>query len=213
MAVRAYLRASTQDQNASRAKQQLADFAKNKGLVIVKYYTENASGAALNRPKLDELLSDCNVGDILLIESIDRLTRLNDQDWQKLKTQLKTLSLKLVILDIPTSHQLAQPSDELQQRINNAVNDMFIELFATFARQDYEQRRKRQAQGIAKAKQQGKYTGRKTNTKRYEKIIKLLKAEHSHREIIQLLNCSPNTISNAKKWAKENRQERTQGGL
>nr|WP_219333746.1 recombinase family protein [Moraxella osloensis] len=56
MFVRAYLGASTAEQNAERAKQSLVDFANAHHLVIAKFYVENESGAKLERPKPNELL-------------------------------------------------------------------------------------------------------------------------------------------------------------
>lgn len=201
MTVRAYLRASTSDQDAHRAKVSLDRFAQDKGLKISKYYTENASGSTLARLALQSMLDDCTNGDIILLESIDRLTRLNAKDWGKLKQRLQALNLGLVVLDIPTTHSIiSTEQDEIQQRIAHALNDMFIELFATFARKDYEQRRERQQQGIDKAKAQGKYKGKQANIKRYQSIIKLLNAQHSQREIMAVLKCSAHTIARAKAW-------------
>ena len=74
--VRAYLRASTDEQDPTRAKQALQDFADKHGLPIAKFYVEQASGNKINRPKLNELLDDCTNGDILLLESIDRLSQI-----------------------------------------------------------------------------------------------------------------------------------------
>ncbi len=76
MFVRAYLRASTTDQNAERARDELTAFAKEYGHRIPAYYVENASGATLDRPALQRLLSDAQDGDVILIEQVDRLTRL-----------------------------------------------------------------------------------------------------------------------------------------
>jgi DNA invertase Pin-like site-specific DNA recombinase len=67
MFVRAYLRASTKEQDARRAKEDLRRFAKERGLKIAAYYTENESGASLNRPELFKLLEDSHPGDLLLI--------------------------------------------------------------------------------------------------------------------------------------------------
>ena len=75
MFVRAYLRASTKEQDARRAKEELRLFAKDRGLRIVGYYIENESGASLKRPELFRLLEDSHPGDLLLIEQVDRLSR------------------------------------------------------------------------------------------------------------------------------------------
>lgn len=200
MTVRAYLRASTNGQDANRARQSLADFADLNNIVIAKYYTEHASGARLDRPKLNELLEDCDVGDIILIESIDRLTRLKESDWQALKHQIRQLGVRIIALDLPTTHQAISPTDDLTRGILTAVNEMMIDVLAIIARKDYEQRRQRQSQGIAKAKAQGKYKGRKANTKKYQQINTLLAGGLSHREISKALGCSPSTIARAKRW-------------
>ena len=56
MFVRAYLRASTKEQDASRAKADLEAFAHDRGLKIAAWYVENESGASLQRPELFKLL-------------------------------------------------------------------------------------------------------------------------------------------------------------
>ncbi|ELJ6237976.1 TPA: recombinase family protein [Escherichia coli] len=53
-----YLRASTQEQDALRAKARLKDFAQQHNHRIAGWYVENASGAALHRPELMRLLQD-----------------------------------------------------------------------------------------------------------------------------------------------------------
>ena len=80
MFVRAYLRASTKEQDASRAKADLEAFTRERGLTIAATYVENESGASLQRPELFRLLADSRPGDILLIEQVDRLSRLNAAD-------------------------------------------------------------------------------------------------------------------------------------
>ena len=72
MFVRAYLRASTDEQDANRAKDQLRAFAAERGLKIAACYTDNESGAKLARPELFRLLADVQPGDILLVEQVDR---------------------------------------------------------------------------------------------------------------------------------------------
>ena len=59
MYVRAYLRASTKEQDASRAREDLEAFCMERGLTIAATYLENESGASLQRPELFRLLSDC----------------------------------------------------------------------------------------------------------------------------------------------------------
>ncbi|EDH6028527.1 resolvase, partial [Salmonella enterica subsp. enterica serovar Agama] len=70
--VRAYLRASTTEQDATRALDTINSFAIERGLSICNYYIENESGSKLERPELFRLLKDCQQNDILLVEDVDR---------------------------------------------------------------------------------------------------------------------------------------------
>lgn len=202
--VRAYLRASTDEQDAQRARQSLVDFAERQGLVVCTFYVENQSGAKLHRPELFRLLDDSQQGDILLVEDIDRLSRLNAEDWEKLKNIIKSKLIKIIAVNAPTSwRQATAAADDFESRILQAINDMLIDILAASARRDYEQRRQRQAQGIAKAKQQGKYKGRPKNIKLYNTILKLLDAGNTWAEVKEVLGCSSRTIARAKAWRNE----------
>ena len=109
---RCYLRASTDAQDATRARSQVEQFAHDHGLVIAGWFIENEFGAKLQRPELFRLLGDSKPGDILLIEQVDRLSRLTAADWLKLRNELDARHIRVVALDLPTSWQLAGPGDE-----------------------------------------------------------------------------------------------------
>lgn len=203
MFVRAYLRASTKEQDASRAKDELFQFAHDKGLKIAATYIENESGASLNRPELFRLLSDCQAGDVLLIEQVDRLSRLNASDWERLKAEIRNRQIKVVALDLPTSWSMASVNtDEFTSRMSEAINNMMLDMIAAIARKDYDDRRRRQRQGIAKAKEQGLYKGRPENKSRNEAILKMLESGQSWNSIIQATGCSRSTLSRLKNSSK-----------
>ena len=200
MFVRAYLRASTKEQDASRAKDELFQFAHDKGLKIATTYIENESGASLNRPELFRLLTDCQAGDVLLIEQVDRLSRLNASDWERLKAEIRNRQIKVVALDLPTSWGMTSVNtDEFTSRMSEAINNMMLDMIAAIARKDYDHRRRRQRQGIAKAKEQGLYKGRPENKSRNEAILKMLESGQSWNSIIQATGCSRSTLSRLKR--------------
>ena len=167
--IRAYLRASTDEQDASRARGQIEAFAAQCDMQIASWYLENESGAKLQRPELFRLLSDAHPGDILLVEQVDRLSRLGAADWERLKTELATRKVRVVALDLPTSWIMATTSqDDFTARMFEAINGMMLDMLAAVARKDYLDRRRRQMQGQARAKAAGKYRGRPENAKRDE---------------------------------------------
>lgn len=201
--VYAYLRASTKEQDASRAKQQLDEFAQSNGMTIATYFTENESGASLQRPELFRLLDIAQKGDVMLVEQVDRLSRLSGEDWNKLRSLINEKGVRVVALDLPTSHQLIQSGDEFTSRMLEALNGMMLDMLAAIARKDYTDRKRRQAQGIVKAKSNGKYKGRPEDTQRNERIAKLLQAGMSYTDVMDTVNCARATVAKVSKSLKE----------
>lgn len=100
MTTRIYLRASTKDQDAQRALNQLDDLNQRLELGESVTYIENFSGTKLDRPELNRLLTEANQGDTLLVESVDRLSRLSQADFQELKRRIQEKGLRLVVADL-----------------------------------------------------------------------------------------------------------------
>ena len=196
MFVRAYLRASTNEQDASRARGQLKAFAVERGLRIAAWYVENESGAKLARPELFRLIADAEPGDVLLVEQVDRLSRLTAADWQRLKADLTARQLRVVALDLPTSWMMAtKTADEFTARMFEAINAMLLDMLAAVARKDYDDRRRRQAQGQARAKAEGRYKGRPEDIERNQGIAQMLATGQSWGSIQSLTGCSRATIA------------------
>jgi len=201
MFIRGYLRASTEEQDATRARDQIAAFAKMNGEAVAAWYVENESGTRADRPELMRLLADAHEGDVLLIEAVDRLTRLQGPEWAKLRSEIAAKGLRVVALDLPTSHAAmskAGASDEFTERMIEAMNGMMLDVLAAVARKDYEQRRARQAQGIERAKAEGKYQGRSVDHDLRERVKTLLDAGFSIRKAAKVAGCSPTTVQRVK---------------
>jgi DNA invertase Pin-like site-specific DNA recombinase len=201
MFIRAYLRASSAQQDASRARGDLERFAVERGLRIAAFYIENESGATLRRPELMRLLGDAQEGDVCLLEQIDRLSRLNAEDWETLKAQISARKLKIVALDLPTSWPMLSSADpdDITARMFAAINSMMLDLLAALARKDYDDRRRRQAQGIARAKAEGVYRGRQENVARNKAIMDLLGSGLSWNAVVAATGCSRSTLSKLSK--------------
>ncbi len=201
MFIRAYLRASTSEQDANRAKNELRTFATQHNVRIASFYTEYLSGTKLERAELARLIEDSHPGDVLLIEKVDRLSRLPFEQWKELKQKLVKAGINIVVLDQPMTHAVLNYTDQQTSMISRVLTEFMIDLAAAMARDDYETRRKRQAQGIEQAKALGKYQGRKPNLKLRENIQLLLNEGKSWTQIQSLLGCSRSTIATTKKLA------------
>ena len=80
-----------------------------------------------------------------------------------------------------------------------AVNGMLLEMLAAIARKDYVDRRRRQAEGTAKAKTVGRYKGRPEDRQRNDGIAAMLRAGSSWQQIEGAFGCSRSTIAKVKK--------------
>ena len=193
MNTRIYLRASTKDQDAERALQILQDLNQNLNLGETIVYVENYSGTKLDRPELNKLLSEANQGDTLLVESIDRLSRLTQQDFQELKRRIQEKGLRLVVADLPTTYQMIQTSDSITHSILELINNMLIDLLATMARLDNEKRIERIKQGLTRSGY--KPTGKKANEAKHKRIKELLAVGNmTKEEIAKAVNCGVATV-------------------
>lgn len=167
MTVRIYVRASTKDQDAKRALSDLIGVSKNYADSHVDYI-ENYSGTKLDRPELTKLLDDANQGDVLLVESVDRLSRLSQDDFAILKQRIKDKGLRLVVADLPTTHTI---NTGMSGEILAVINNMLIDLLATMAKLDNDKRRERIKQGLANSGY--KPTGKKANIQKHKRIKEL----------------------------------------
>lgn len=128
------------------------------------------------RSRAGRLLMGSHRNDILLVEQIDRLTRLSNSDWMTLKKQIEQRELRIVSLDVPTSWQALSdkdpsPADPITRAVITAINNMLIDLMAAMLHKDWLSRRLRQKQGIERAHTLGKYRSRQADHDRHQKVL------------------------------------------
>lgn len=200
-----YLRASTKDQDALRAKASLESFADEKGLCIAGVYSEHISGTTLERPQLMRLLDAAQPGECIVCESVDRLSRLSQSDWETLKAKIKAKGLRLVIVDLPTSHMLIEDKG-ITGQILEVINSMLLDLMATMARLDQEKRVERIKQGLENkrlADPDWLPKGKSKNVEKWAKV-QMLMTKHptmSPSDIAKLADVGVATVYRIKKGA------------
>lgn len=149
-----YARTSTQDQKYSLE----AQVEELKAAGCERLYQEEVSSVDSQRVELENALDYIREGDVLVVKKLDRLAR-SVADTVKIieRLEAKKAGLKILDMDIDTS----TPSGRLQ-----------FNLFASIAQFEREVMLERQKVGIAKAKADGKYKGRKpTATEVKNKIL------------------------------------------
>ena len=148
-----YARVSSSGQNLDRQLEALRQYVPEENIV-----TDKQSGKDLNRPGYLALKGALGLrrGDVLVIKSLDRLSR-NKQEMKQELQWFKEQGIHLQVIDLPTTMlQLG----EGQEWIREMVNNILIEVLSSIAEEERRTIRKRQQEGIAVAKAKGKKFGR-----------------------------------------------------
>ena len=200
---RIYLRVSTTEQNTLR-QEKIIDEATASGYYIAKVYREQASGTIKERPKLRELINDLQEGEVIIAENIDRISRLPLQDAMDLVNEIRGKRALLAIPNIIDLTELMTASQtELSKIIMTSIQDMLLKMSLQIARDDYELRRERQLAGIALAKKNKKYKGRKPDLNKHQLILDLWRTNNfTEVEIAKKVGCSLPQVKRVKKIYK-----------
>jgi DNA invertase Pin-like site-specific DNA recombinase len=151
MKIFGYVRVSSTDQNTSRQLKDLEDIGINERDIFI----DKVSGKNFDRPEYKTLKATLRKGDLLYIKSIDRFGRnSNDikKEWEEI-TQIIGADIK--VIDMPMLD-----TTQFKDLIGNFVSNLVLEVLSFVAEQERDSIRKRQKEGIAIAKLQGKHLGR-----------------------------------------------------
>lgn len=171
-----YARTSTTEQAAGLEAQE-RDLLKNG---CERVYAEQVSGAATHRPELTRVLDNMRHGDILMVTKPDRLARSTSALLSLIEI-IKQKGCELVVLSMG-----GQKFDS-----SNPTSKLMLHMLAAIAEFERDLMKERQAEGIAKAKKEGKYKGRKPTARLKQDEIKKLKADGlSVSQISERLNIS-----------------------
>lgn len=194
MAKIGYARVSSTGQNLARQIELLQKAG------ATKIFTEKQSGAEIqNREKLMEMLDYIREEDIVIVAELDRLGR-NAKDLDYIINTIQNKGASLQILNLPTT-QTQDPN------LNRLLNNLILELYKYIAETERQKIRERQKQGIALAKKQGKYKGRKKkynkNSPQLVQAFKLLNQGYSIRKAAESTGMNYQTLRNYIKLYKK----------
>jgi DNA invertase Pin-like site-specific DNA recombinase len=190
---RIYMRVSTEAQDLER-QEGIAQAARAAGYYVAGIYREKASGARADRPELLRMIDDLQPGEIVVAEKIDRISRLPLAEAERLVASIRAKGARLSVPGIIDLAELAAEAQGVPRIVLESVQDMLLKLALQMARDDYEDRRERQRQGIALAKATGRYAGRKTDAAMHQRIAALRAGGNSIAETAKLAGCSTSQV-------------------
>ena len=175
MATVAYKRVSTEIQNTERQLE---------GMAFDKEFEDKLSGKNKERPQLQAMIDYVRDGDIVYIHSLDRLGR-NTKDLIEIMEALRTKGVTVVF------HKQGL---EFKPNTNNPMSDLMFNMLSAFAQFEREILLERQREGIAIAKEKGKYKGSKEKINNKDEIKQLVANGMSYRNIAEKLEISLSTV-------------------
>ncbi len=147
-----YIRVSTQEQNTIRQEVLM------KELGVDEVYVDRMSGKNTNRPELQRMMEYVRRGDTVIVESISRFAR-NTRDLLELVERLTAKGVEFV-------------SKKEAIDTTTPTGKFMLTIFGAVAELEREYILQRQREGIAIAKEQGKYTGRKaTQPQSFDRVV------------------------------------------
>lgn len=147
-----YIRVSTQEQNTIRQEVLM------ESLGVDEVYIDRMSGKNANRPELQRMMEYVRRGDIVIVESISRFAR-NTRDLLELVERLTAKGVEFV-------------SKKEAIDTTTPTGKFMLTIFGAVAELEREYILQRQREGIAIAREQGKYTGRRaTQPPNFERVV------------------------------------------
>jgi len=158
MAIYGYHRTSTAEQHLDRGITAINDFCEKNNLTLDEMFTDQQTGKNFNRPDYQTLKRMAKKqGDIIIISELDRLGRSKEDTLKELR-HFKELGVRLMILEIPTTLvDYSAMDDTMAGMIMETINNMLIEMYATFAHAEMLKRETRQKQGMQAMKERGEW--------------------------------------------------------
>ena len=137
-----YIRVSTVEQNEERQTRALLEH----GVELENLYIDKQSGKNADRERLKALLAFCRKGDVVITESISRIAR-NTKDLLTIVEQLTNKGVDFV---------------SLKECIDTSTpqGKCMLTVFGALAQFERELINERTLEGVAIAKEQGKYKGK-----------------------------------------------------
>ncbi|WP_097026164.1 recombinase family protein [Clostridium peptidivorans] len=209
----AYHRTSTKEQHLDRGISEINDFVtKEKIELVSNIYTDQQTGKNFNRPFYDKMIQDMalikkvnpNEKIALILTELDRLGRNKQLILAEIR-KMQDKGIRLMILEIPTTLTELPKDSSIASMIMETINNMLIEMYASFAQAEIEKKEKRQKEGIAAKKARGEWDdyGR-PRALDFEKFVKeykrVLKGDIKPTECMKLLNITKPTYY---RYAKE----------
>lgn len=146
-----YIRVSSTEQNEDRQRIAL----KKAGVEDANLYVDKQSGKDFHRPAYEKMIPRLEKGDLLVIQSIDRLGRNYEEIQNQWRILTKEIGIDIAVIEMPLLD-----TRRGKDLMGVFISDIVLQILSFVAQNERENIKKRQEQGIAAAKLRGVQFGR-----------------------------------------------------
>lgn len=147
-----YIRVSSTGQNVARQ----VDALHEAGVTDDQIFIDMASGKDFDRPAWKRLVRKLKSGDMIVVQSLDRLGRNYEDILEQWRILIKVKGVDIRVLNMP----LLDTANKANGLIGKLVADLVLQLFSFVAESERANIRERQRQGIDAAMKRGVKFGR-----------------------------------------------------
>ncbi len=169
--VRIYIKAAKNQEDIAQ-QEGLVIMVNAQGYAVSDIYLEQVKDGA-NRPALDKLLRELEPGEIVVFENLEHISRL---PMEKLEALLEGVRSKKASIAIPGLIDLEPEScdqAEIKGLVFRTRQELLQDVILYIARKEYGERRRRQMEGIERAKSKGNYKGKQANLEKHRRVLEL----------------------------------------
>ena len=169
--VRLYIKAAKNQEDIAQ-QEGLIMMVNAQGYAVSDIYLEQVKDGA-NRPALDKLLRELEPGEIVVFENLEHISRL---PMEKLEALLEGVRSKKASIAIPGLIDLEPEScdqAEIKGLVFRTRQELLQDVILYIARKEYGERRRRQMEGIERAKSKGNYKGKQANLEKHRRVLEL----------------------------------------
>ena len=137
-----YIRVSSKEQNEARQVEAMNKWNEDNNITNAIQLMDKATGTNTDREQLQLLLKVVGEGDLVVIKSIDRLSR-NYKECKQLWEEITSKGADIVIIDMPMLD-----TRQYKDLLGNFISDLILSVLGYVSEQETEFRKQRQAEGI-----------------------------------------------------------------
>jgi len=192
--VRIYARTSSSEHGLEDQVTQLMATASRAGYYVAGTYREFGSGATVDRPELQRLISDLQAGETVIATRMDRISQLELVEAEELINKIISIGASLSVPDVVDLFAHAPNANGIAKIVLEEAQKMMLRLALQSARDSYEHYERGRRDTVALLMGDSTVAGHAAEQEKHDRIVALRIAKYSIWDTVNLSGCSDSEV-------------------